>query len=176
MKNKPYKASRAQFTGWSVEALLEEIARIVMLKLNLAIKPTLPNWAAGRKLVGLKAGELTRMNEELAAAKYGSMQSIAKWDESTIRTTYKNLEALRAIDLLVPRKPNYEDLPISSKAITYELPSARQASSLVISHLKKQKDMSAEDVKRFEEDSMKEGIKNMIMHEHPNTNLTDLLG
>ncbi|MFS7906067.1 hypothetical protein Hanom_Chr01g00055001 [Helianthus anomalus] len=78
MKYKPYRASRAQFFVWITEALLEEITRIEMLKLNQDIKPTPPIWGVGRKPVGQKAIELRRMNEEMIVAKFGSMQSMAR--------------------------------------------------------------------------------------------------
>ncbi|MFS7905944.1 hypothetical protein Hanom_Chr01g00053631 [Helianthus anomalus] len=146
------------------------------MNINPDIKPTLSNWAVGRKHLGLEAVELRRMKEEMVAAKYGTMQSMAKWDEPTIRETYYKLEALRAKDPFVPRKPNYEDLPISSNAIIFELPSASQTSSLVRCHLKRQKDISIEGVKRFEEDIIKEGIKNMILYELPDTNQADPIG
>ncbi|KAJ0456481.1 hypothetical protein HanIR_Chr15g0762951 [Helianthus annuus] len=75
MKNKPYTTTRAQFTGWITEALLDEIVRIEKLKLNPDIKPTPPNWKAGKKPVGQKAVDLRRMKEDMVVAKFGSMQS-----------------------------------------------------------------------------------------------------
>ncbi|KAJ0911208.1 hypothetical protein HanRHA438_Chr06g0260741 [Helianthus annuus] len=63
MMNKPY-TTRAQFTGWTTEALLDEIARIEKLKLDLDITPTPHSWKAGKKHVGQKVVELRRMKED----------------------------------------------------------------------------------------------------------------
>ncbi|MFS7917282.1 hypothetical protein Hanom_Chr03g00187201 [Helianthus anomalus] len=74
MKNNPYKATRAQFSGWSTQGLLEEIIRIEKLKLNLDIKPTPPNWRAGKRPNGKKAPQLKRIKEKMLEKKFGLMQ------------------------------------------------------------------------------------------------------
>ncbi|MFS7978508.1 hypothetical protein Hanom_Chr10g00916321 [Helianthus anomalus] len=131
------------------------------------MKPTPPNWATSRQLVGQKEVELKRMRKGMVATKFGSMQSMARLDEPTIKESYKKLEALRAIDALVPKRPNYEDLPISSPINPSEIPSAKHVSSMVRSHLKRQK---------YEDEIRNAGIRNELMFGHSDGKLEELLG
>ncbi|MFS8004547.1 hypothetical protein Hanom_Chr13g01227151 [Helianthus anomalus] len=107
MRYKPYKATRAQFKHWSLDALREEIERITKMLNDPSVKPTPPDWKKGKQVNLDKALKLKRMRVELMAASYSTVRSTYKWSKLIIVETYKNLEELRAKDPLVPQKPTY---------------------------------------------------------------------
>ncbi|MFS7978621.1 hypothetical protein Hanom_Chr10g00917601 [Helianthus anomalus] len=84
MKYKPYKANRAQFKDWSIDALKEEIDRIAKMNNDPQIKKTASNWKKSKQVDQDDALRFKRMRAELVAADYGSARPIARWSKQNV--------------------------------------------------------------------------------------------
>src|ERR1043165_8522977 len=106
----PYKANKKQFAGWTTHALREELLRIEEMAKNPPAKVSASNFSKGRDPA--RALKFKRMRQEIVAADYGEMKSVARWSELRLVETYKKLEENRNKDPNLPRKPVYPDEPL----------------------------------------------------------------
>ncbi|MFS7968905.1 hypothetical protein Hanom_Chr09g00802961 [Helianthus anomalus] len=109
MKYKPYKATKARFKDWSIDALREEIDRITKINNDPLVKKTVPIWNKCKQFDPDDALRFERMRAELVAAGYGFARSVARWSKLNVEETYKNLEELRKKDQSVSQKPVYPE-------------------------------------------------------------------
>src|ERR1043165_4914933 len=106
----PYKANKKQFAGWTTHALREELLRIEDKVKNPPAKVSAPDFSKGRDPA--RALKFKRMRQEIVAADYGEMKSVARWSELRLVETYKKLEENGKKDPNLPRKPVYPDEPL----------------------------------------------------------------
>ncbi|MFS8010261.1 hypothetical protein Hanom_Chr14g01294951 [Helianthus anomalus] len=152
MVTKPYEVEKDQFNGWPTKSLLDEIVRMEKLKLFPNITPSTPNWKDGKKPNDKRALKMKRMKEELVAANRGTMETLAKWNDSTTFKSYKQLDIQREKDPSLPKRLEYEqqDFPINTLINSSEFHSARIIAKAARKFIKKKhnlkKDTRKEDL------------------------------